>query len=179
MKAHWRYLCYVIRHKWFVYQAGRWCNVGFWRLLIHDWTKFLPCEWFAYVEKFYGKKIPVDEPDDFRYWQARGPVDAAFDHAWNHHQKANKHHWQYWLLTNDSDEPKHKALDMPVKYRREMIADWMGAGRAISGKWEVWTWYEKNRNRIILSEHTRTKVEEQLAFLKEAFRLREQLGIAA
>lgn len=159
MGAHWSYLKYVIRHKWFVFQECVKIGAPLWRAVIHDWTKFLPCEWFAYAEKFYGKKVNENEPDDCRYWMARGPVDAAFRHAWNHHQKANRHHWQYWLLTNDSDDPKHRPLDMPDSYVREMVADWAGAGRAITGTLDVIGWYRKNRGNILLSENTRNLVE--------------------
>lgn len=177
MRSHWSYLKYVIRHKWFVLLAGLQIGAPLWRLIIHDWTKFLPCEWGPYVEKFYGKKVDKDEPDDYRYWSARGPVDAAFDHAWNHHQKANKHHWQYWLLTNDSDDPKHKPMQMPEKFVLEMVADWMGAGRAITGKWEVFGWYQKNKEWIVLQGRTRTDVESLLGVI-EAKRVQRETNLA-
>lgn len=48
---------------------------------------------------------------------------------------------------------------MIFSYAREMIADWMGAGRAITGKWEVAEWYEKNQNKIQLHPETRRFVE--------------------
>jgi hypothetical protein len=37
-----------------------------------------------------------------------------------------------------------KALPMPEKFVREMVADWMGAGRAITGRWDVNDWYRPN-----------------------------------
>jgi hypothetical protein len=40
-----------------------------------------------------------------------------------------------------------------------MVADWMGAGRAITGKWEAKAWYEKNKATIILHDGTRKLVE--------------------
>jgi hypothetical protein len=39
---HWRYFTYLVRHKWFVFLAGRRTGVPPRRLLIHDWSKFLP-----------------------------------------------------------------------------------------------------------------------------------------
>jgi hypothetical protein len=154
MKKHWLYLKYVIRHKWFVFLACPQTGVSLWRALIHDWSKFLPCEWFAYVNSFYGGYAWKDRPD---------PIKLAFNRAWNHHQKFNKHHWQYWLLTNDSDNPKHRALRMPVKYAKEMVADWWGAGRAITGKWDAYNWYLKNKDQIMLDDTTRALVERLLA----------------
>ena len=50
-------------------------------------------------------------------------------------------------------------MRMPDKYLREMVADWMGAGRAITGRWETCEWYNKNRRGIVLEEVTRSLVE--------------------
>jgi len=57
---------------------------------------------------------------------------------------------QHWVLRED--DGKTKYLEMPDNFAREMVADWCGAGRAITGKWEVWKWYEKNRERIMLHQ---------------------------
>lgn len=50
---------------------------------------------------------------------------------------------------------------MPERFIREMVADWAGAGRAISGQWEVKQWWfgteERpggNRVRILLHPKT-------------------------
>lgn len=86
MKAHWLYLKYVIRHKWFVLLAGIQLRVPIWILIFHDWDKFLPDEWIPYVHCFYkpdGTKQYVESMD--------------FARAWMLHQHRNKHHWQYWL----------------------------------------------------------------------------------
>lgn len=163
--SHWLYLKYVIRHKWFVFIACRRCGVGLWQALIHDWHKFLPSEWFPYVNYFYGehRKMKDNCPDDFVYFAALGIATAAFEHAWNLHQKRARHHWQFWILTNDSDRPKTVNLKMPDRYMREMVADWWGAGRAITGKWEAHLWYDKNKQEILLSPKTREDVEKLLA----------------
>jgi Family of unknown function (DUF5662) len=173
VKSHWAYFKYVVRHKWFVFMAGRCVGVSFWRLLIHDWSKFLPSEWDAYVRSFYNRD------GSKRDWKTRDPFDKQeFDAAWNHHQKVNKHHWQYWCLVNDSDDPKIKPLLMPEKFWREMIADWMGAGRAITGQWEVWSWYEKNRNKILLHDYIRNAVELELVHLQSTKARADRLGLA-
>lgn len=155
MKKHLKYLNYIIRHKWFVFKACRQTGVSLWRSVIHDWSKFLPFEWFAYVNYFYGPKeeLKKTEPDDYRYWQQVEPINWAFDKAWLHHQHWNKHHWQHWVLREDSGETK--VLMMPEKYAREMVADWFGAGRAITGKWEALNWYEKNADKIQIHDETK------------------------
>lgn len=136
LRKHLKYLSYVTRHKWFVFIAGLKTGAPLWRLVIHDWSKFLPCEWFPYVEHFYGDKYPQQD----------------FDRAWLHHQHLNPHHWQHWRLKEDGGE--EKFLKMPEHFAREMVADWMGAGRAIAGKWEARDWYAKNRVKILLHPET-------------------------
>lgn len=158
MKAHFAYFRYVLRHKWFVFVAGLALRVPLWQLIIHDWSKFTPAEWGAYVATFYG-------PDGVKRYQP-GP---AFDAAWNHHQKVNPHHWQYWVLIRDSDEPRVMALPMSERYAREMVADWCGAGRAITGRWEVRQWWHGtegrpgNRERAVLHADTLALVDQLVA----------------
>lgn len=146
MNAHLKYLNYVLRHKWYVFMAGIKLKVPFWQLLIHDLSKFSPAEWAAYVNYFNVEKTEQTK--------------TVFDMAWNNHQKYNKHHWQHWLLITDSTDPRFRALPMPEKYIREMVADWCGAGKAITGKWEVAQWYDKSQHFIILEDNTRAKVTE-------------------
>jgi hypothetical protein len=163
MKPHRQYLSYVIRHKWFVFQAGRKTGAPLWRLLIHDWSKFTPREWFPYVQNFYGKPVEYYRTAARRNVFMRGPRghawrdNQAFDKAWLSHQHRNPHHWQHWLLREDDGDTK--ALRMPEKFVREMVADWMGAGRAITGKWEVEKWYAANAHKIVLHDDTRLLVE--------------------
>lgn len=145
---HLQYLKYVIRHKFFVLRAGLWTKAPFYRLLIHDWSKFLPGEWVPYASFFYGDK---------EKWK------ASFDRAWLFHQRRNKHHWQYWVLHKDSGEIV--PMVMPEKYVREMVADWCGAGRAITGTWEVDSWYQKNKDVIQLNVVTRLMVEKLISDL--------------
>jgi hypothetical protein len=179
MGAHLKYWRYIIRHKWFVFVAGRRTGAPLWRLIIHDWSKFLPSEWRAYVRKFHGRTPsfgwlrqhyrgrPNDEQNakDYKAW-----VDLEFNVAWLKHQHRNPHHWQHWMLAEDnpskrlevpqtSGQPRAFPLPIPEHFIREMVADWMGAGRAITGRWECAEWYEKNRDNLVLEHQTRIRVE--------------------
>jgi hypothetical protein len=163
VKKHWQYLKYVLRHKWYVFL---WCcHYGIPLAgIVHDLSKFHPREWFPYVDYFYGGKYPERHYGDVRgalgdkYTQPW--VNARFDEAWNHHQKRNPHHWQYWLLQNDDGTTK--VLEMPLRCCKEMLADWRGAGMAISGKDNTPQWYTKNRDKMILHPDTRQLVECEL-----------------
>lgn len=143
MIKHIKYLRYIIRHKWYVFLEC--CKLGIpWRGLVHDLSKFLPSEWFPYAEYFYGKR----------------PDRVKFSIAWLHHQKRNKHHWQYWILKNDSGP--EEVMEMPLRYRKEMLADWIGAGRAINGKNGVGSWYSRQKDIIVLEETTRAWIENEI-----------------
>lgn len=160
MKKHFKYLKYVLKHKWYVFKA----SPGF-CALIHDFSKFLPSEWFPYVNFFYGDYPSIQEVlGDAKNHVKRFKEDVKeeFDYAWLHHQKRNKHHWQYWVLLLDAG--KIQVLKMPEKYVHEMIADWRGAGKAITGEDNILTWYHGNRDKMILHPETRLLVEELLDY---------------
>ena len=212
MVKHLKYLCYVLKHKWFVIQECYKMGI-LWRGLTHDISKFYPSEWKPYADYFYGNYPSLnDVHGDQRNYvtKFKEDVDTSFNIAWLHHQKRNKHHWQYWLLTNDNRQNtefliqqfdptqplliystelnKHiaefggdyeeqteafrklsaclnsvpTALPMPDVYRKEMLCDWRGAGRAIKGKDETKEWYLNNKRNIILHPETRAWVEKQL-----------------
>lgn len=209
VSSHWQYLKYVVRHKWFVLIAGLQTGAPLWRLLIHDWSKFLPSEWIPYARYFYGMpkvgdQVTVDCIDGFwcratvieqrrdknarykvraskgyigedqEFWahdfEVAGLQEAseAFGVAWNAHQKRNPHHWQYWILTMDSGETIPQR--MPAHFVREMLADWMGAGRAITGDGSLARtveWYESNKGRMKLHPRTVADVESLLSQCKE------------
>ncbi len=153
MRRHLAYLRYVLRHKYFVWRGGRIVGgIPFYRLLIHDWDKFLLDEWLPYVQTFYahdGSKQYVESPE--------------FAAAWNRHQKRNRHHWQWWMLTWDRGETT--TLPMAETDVREMVADWIGAGWAIVGNPNPTSWYQENRARMHLHEETREMVERLLSNL--------------
>lgn len=148
MNRHWQYLKYVLRHKWYVFKAGREIGVPIITLLMHDWDKFLPSAWTAYSNTFY------DSNGNSRY-----EPDKRFAVEWCKHQNRNKHHWQYWLLTWDRGE--EECMPMPDYAIKEMIADWIGAGSAVKAK-PVWEWYDANNTKLKLHGNTRSQVEQWL-----------------
>lgn len=161
MRRHFAYLKYVLRHRWYVmlacFRYGLW-----WRGIKHDWSKFMPCEWTPYADSFYNRDGTK------RDWKSRDAFDKVeFDAAWNHHQKVNDHHWQFYCLITDADEPRYRPLPMPDVCIREMVADWASAGFVITGRWEVVEWYERNKEKMLLHPSTRLTVEELLKNIHE------------
>jgi hypothetical protein len=89
----------------------------------------------------------------------------AFTYAWNHHQKTNPHHWQYWLMYKDG---KTIALEMPFKYVIEMFCDWL----AMSIKFDNLPskWYNENKDNMLLHEKTLEVVEAYIEILDKAYK---------
>ena len=155
-----KYLWYVTRHRWFVFLEC--CKLGIpWLGLIHDWSKFLPSELIPYARHFYSGKHDIQRGrDSTGYYKPVDTGDSAFDWGWFLHSKRNRHHWQWWVLPVGKDG-QNKVLEMPVRYRKEMLADWRGAGRALATP-NTAVWYEKNGPKLALGDHTRWWIEQAL-----------------
>jgi hypothetical protein len=136
-----RYAWLTIKHKWFVFLAGLKTKAPLWRLVIHDWSKFTPWELPGYNRQFFKKQ--------------KNPTQ--WHRTWLHHQNHNLHHWEYWV---DRSHRPSVSREMPEWAVREMIADWMGAGRAYEGKWPDtnWKWLNENFQRMSLHHETQSLV---------------------
>jgi hypothetical protein len=145
-----KYLALTIKHKWFVWKIGRKWKLPIWRLIKHDWTKFLPSELPHYGRQFFGK---ADQPE-------------RFARCWLRHQNRNEHHWEYWIPRSGHTRCVPPFLDNePLQMSGialiEMMADWAAAGRAYEGKWPnfgEWEWINKNWNKLVLHEITREEL---------------------
>ena len=139
-----KFLWSLLRHKWFVLQAGLKLHVPLWWLLIHDSSKFSRSEFGRYARNFQGdySKSPVDQKR----------VSDEFTVAWLHHENRNDHHWGYWIPR--SGKSANKTLPMPEMYIREMVADWHAASRAYTGSWNIAGWLSKSGPKMRLHWNT-------------------------
>lgn len=151
MKAHLKYLKYVLSHKWYVFIESIRLGIPFLGL-IHDWHKFLPSEWFPYVHFFYnpdGTKKQIR--DKTGYYKPDDTGNRVFDKAWFLHQKRAYHHWQSWCFPDTNGNLK--VLPIPDKYLCEMLADWRGAARAQGlSRDSVKDWFAVNRDKMLLHQ---------------------------
>ena len=148
---YFKYLDYIIRHKWYVFVEC--CKIGRPIVgIIHDWTKFLPSEFFPYVNYFY------TEYNNTTFYEAG--QNAAFDRAWLRHIHRNPHHWQYWILSEDKGDVK--LLPMTPRYREELLCDWKGAGKAQRNPDSVAQWYWKNKSKMKFHPETEKWIEENI-----------------
>lgn len=142
----------------------------YWRGIIHDMSKFRPSEFFPYAKHFHnpdGSSTVIR--DKTGYYKPTDTGDKKFDFAWLLHQKRNRHHWQWWTLPED--DGGIKVLEMSRNDVREMICDWVGAGKAqgyVSPKndkyLETRAWYIKNKDNMILGTNTRRYIENIIFF---------------
>lgn len=139
----------TLYHKWFILLIGLKLKVNIWRLIKHDWTKFLPSELFAYAKQFYNKD---QQSEKFRFASLK-------------HQNRNDHHWEYWVPT----VPKYyylisdsEPLVIPEQPMKEMIADWLAASRTYEGKWPIrknrWDWFTYQFPNIKIHPTTRKQI---------------------
>lgn len=120
------------------------------QLSCHDKSKYESTEYQAYLDHFYAPETCSVEDEE----------SPEFVRAWMHHQKVNPHHWQYWVVINDSPEDgrvKFTPVDMDFKYIIEMLCDW--SSFQYQGKGTAKEWYNEIKSFILLSPKTREIVE--------------------
>lgn len=149
MIKYYNYLKYILQHK---------KNVGIECLkmgmplhaLTHDLSKFRPSEFIPYARYFY-------ETDKANNYDKSTESNDNFQKGWNHHQKRNKHHWNYWVSVTRTTEPL-TPIPMPRKYVKQMIADWRGMSSKFGGTWK--DYYSKNYKEMLLHDETMRTINE-------------------
>lgn len=123
----------VLKHKWWVYQYARLLGIP-WRGIKHDLSKFHPVEFWESVRYWDGKSSPIP----------RCKADRGHSLAWQHHKGHNPHHYEYWV---DNLDQGGVPIKMPWNDLLELVADYLGAGRAYLGKRFTYTgeyqWWKK------------------------------------
>ncbi len=116
-----------LKHFKLICNHKRWvlhyCNMAgiTWRGIKHDLSKFTPTEFIESVKYFDGHRSPIDVCKE-----ANG-----VSQAWMHHKGRNTHHYEYW---QDNFDKGGHPVQMPFEDAVEMLCDYLGAGRAYSGK---------------------------------------------
>lgn len=116
----------------------------------HDKSKYSKEEISAYDRHFYHKD--KEKPGEF-------------SQAWNHHQKFNKHHWQYWIINNGATR-EQEILDMPYENILEMVFDWWSFSWNKDSLYDIFDFYNNNKTNIILSKTTRDTLEKILSTIR-------------
>jgi len=130
------YFLYLIKHKWFVFIECWKLGIP-WLGVVHDWSKFRPSEMIPHV----------------RWYLAGQNGYESFIIAQIIHSNRNKHHPTYWTMG-------HIVAEMPIKYRKEMLADWIGAARAKDNN--LSEWWKQSQGKITLGTETRKWMEDKI-----------------
>ena len=151
----------ILIHKRYVFFFARKLGIG-WQGFWHDMSKFSPVEFWESVKYYQGTSSPIDA----------AKADMGYSMAWQHHKGRNPHHYEFW---QDNFDKGGEPLCMPDKYVKEMICDYLAAGRAYKGKdftfnseW-IW-WLNKTKNPISMHPSNKLAVEEVLKWLNITFK---------
>ena len=149
----------VVTHKHYVFihcvKAGI-----IWQGLVHDLSKFSPCEFIPGVRFFQGDKSPnIGERAEYGY-----------SLAWMHHKGRNRHHFEYW---NDLSLTlkRYAPVKMPLKYVKEMFCDRVAASKIYQGKnytdAHPLEYFSRAKDHIMIHPKTAELLESWLVMLKE------------
>ena len=141
-----RFFWAVVKHKWFFLQSGLALKVEPRRLISHDWSKFRPSIARGMRLLFKTQRSPRE--------------DRKLKLAIMRHKHQEAHHWEAWVeVTTTASVP----VRIPDPIVREMVADWLAASRAYSGKWpqsqKAWKWYNETYDKILLHPDTHCLVK--------------------
>ena len=107
----------ILIHKYWVFIYA--CKLGIpWQGFVHDLSKFSFIEFSESVKFYSGFESPI----------TRCKRVNGYSFAWQHHKGRNPHHFEYWIDSNGS------PINMPSKYKLEMLADYLAAGKTYMKK---------------------------------------------
>lgn len=124
----------------------------------HDRSKYSEEEYESYDSYFYPETIEKEET-------TTEEMVENFNRAWLHHIHENPHHWQHWVLYQDDGDVI--PLHMPYVYVIEMICNWWSFGLKTGDLYEIFAWYEENKQSMTLNSQTRCDVETILEKIKK------------
>jgi hypothetical protein len=157
-----KYLWYVVRHRWFVMLACFEYGL-YWRGLTHDMSKFSLVELRGYMLKF-GERIQAGRNKTGAY-DPTSDTNELWEKAWRHHFQHNDHHWQHYATPRP--DCTYKVSPMSDDAIKEMVCDWLGAGKAQGNTTTVLQWYHANKYTMCLEVWTRMAVEREIGYFIE------------
>ena len=164
MKKYFKHFYTITKHKWYV-GIECWRRGLYWQGIIHDLSKYSFTEFFVSAKYFEGDNYTVRDKSGYDInYQKRKRVEKEYSIAWLNHKAKNKHHWIYWT---DMEDGEWIAVSMPDKYIKEMVCDFIGAGKAYNLKnytpEEPWNYYKNVEcKKMLLTAETRKRFEELL-----------------
>lgn len=156
----WGHFCTINKHKFLVM---KYCfQVGLYKQgLLHDLSKYSPCEFLIGCYYFQGNRSPNNAERE----------KTGCSTAWLHHKGRNKHHYEYWMDYGLHPEDGICGMKMPDRYIYEMFLDRIAASKIYKGKSysdrSPLEYYEKGNSERFLHAHTKKVLEHLLQMLAE------------
>ncbi len=129
--------------------------------LLHDLSKYSPCEFLTGVRYFQGDKSP----------NTAERAEIGFSRAWLHHKGRNKHHIEYWIDYAQGGDHKMTGLEMPVRYVVEMFCDRIAACRVYHGDAytdaDPYEYYQRSHSYYMIHPKTDRLLRRLLLILRD------------
>ena len=156
--AHLKTIC---THKWYVCKYCFRCGL-YWQGLVHDLSKFSPTEFWVGAKYYQGDHSPNDE-------ERR---QKGYSSAWLHHKGRNKHHLEYWIDYEKTEDGVHLAgMPIPKRYVVEMFCDRLAASKVYMGKSFVrdrpYEYYMYGKDHTLMYPESQALLETLLIKLKD------------
>ena len=160
LKNGFKHFITICKHKSAVWYFGKRLRIR-WRAFFHDFSKFSPFEFFESVKYYNGVRSPIDVCKQIN----------GYSKAWMHHKGRNTRHYEYWI---DNLDNGGIPIDMPYKYKIELLCDYLAAGYTYSrGKCtfrdEYRWWLNKSSKPLLMHENTKKFLTETFQFLDTYF----------
>lgn len=145
----------INKHKIKVTQLCFRCHL-FKQGLLHDLSKYSPCELKTGFKYFQGYRSPIDAQKEIE----------GYSLSWLHHKGRNKHHWEYWL---DNGPNGIIPVKMPVNYVVEMFCDRVAASMIYQKDnytdHSALDYYNQGRKRILIHPESDELIHYLLTYL--------------
>jgi hypothetical protein len=157
----WKHFKTITYHKILV--AKGCFSVGLYRQgLLHDMSKYSPCEFMVGVKYYQGTRSPNNAERE----------DKGYSAAWLHHKGRNKHHYEYWIDYSVHEIPGGMApVPMPDRYVAEMLMDRIAASKVYRGSKytdrDPLDYYLKGADVVPIHSETKAKMLKYFTMLAE------------
>lgn len=137
-------------------------KVGLYRQgLAHDLSKYTPVEFLAGVKYYAGTRSPIELEK----------MELGYSAGWLHHKGRNKHHLEYWIDYDYTQDGKMGGMRMPERYVVEMVCDRIAACQTYQKEKytdaSAWEYYEKSKANYIMHPETAALLEKLLLMLRD------------
>lgn len=136
----------------------------YWQGLIHDLSKYSPCEFCRGVKYYQGYRSPNDAER----------IATGVSLAWLHHKGRNRHHYEYWIdycIDPATGRVTTGGNKMPKRYVAEMVCDRIAACRVYQGDKYTpaspYDYYQRSKGHILIHPDTSDLLDRWLLLLRD------------